>query len=767
MFLISKWRVTSLTLCVCFLLASCGLKDGLKKRYFEDGKQLYAQGKYREASLAFRKAIQKDSEFGEAYYHLGLSELKPGGDMTRAVAALRRAMILLPYHEDSKIKLAEIYISAYLAGGGTDQYPIAEAKKISALLLTRNQASYHGLRLSGHVAALENRYKDAIESFRKADALKPGQTDVLLPLAQALAADSQVEASEKLLRVLLERDKSCSPAYDLLYGQYMAAKRTADAEAILKARLASLPADAGAVLRLAGHYFRRHNPEEMQKLLARLAADSKTFPHGPLQAGDFCRGIGRIAEARQHYQAGLALNNPDKLEYQKRLANVLLLEGKRDEAMAAYAGVARELPKDQESRETHAALLLEKDVDAALQEFEALIKESPNDPTLRYNIGQAYMAKRDFAQARLSFLESSHRQRTFLLPRIALAQMSLEANQFKEVQQYAAEILAINPESPEGRFYRCAALTGLGKYTDTRRELNKLGQEFPQYSEVHLELAFVDLAERKFSEAEARLRALYGKTKDVRALNGLADVYLARDQPDRALELVAAELKKEPGSQRIRLLLAQTEFRLKKYAQAIEHFLQLANVDPNWDYLYLRIGEAHHLNGDLGRAVAAFRKAGQLSPRNLEAALRLAYALEVAGQYKDAIAAYREALAINPNVPIAMNNLAYLLAEHGGDLAEALRLAHAALQRLPQQRHISDTVGWITLRQNQPGAALQIFNSLVRKYPEEVIFRYHLAVALSQTGDRTRARSEAQVALQHKPAPDEERKIRDLLTRLN
>ncbi len=184
------------------------------------------------------------------------------------------------------------------------------------------------------------------------------------------------------------------------------------------------------------------------------------------------------------------------------------------------------------------------------------------------------------------------------------------------------------------------------------------------------------------------------------------------------------------------------------------------------DDLYLRIGESYQSAGDLGRAVAAFRKARQLSPESVEAALRLAYALEVAGEYRDAVAAYRDVLKISPNVPIALNNLAYLLAEHGGDLNEALRLAQSALRWFPQQQSISDTIGWISLKKKETDSALQIFSSLVRKYPEEPLYRYHLAAALYEKGDRTRAKGEAQLALDRKPTAGDEKRIRELLARL-
>ena len=749
------------------LQTSCSItRDVVKRRYFDQGNEFYAKKMYREASLAFRKAVQRDSEFGEAYYKLALSELQPGGDLQRAYAALKRSVLLLPENEDAKIRLASIYLAAYASEAKPDSHSLTEAEGLAKALLARDSNSYEGLRLRGHVAAFRGNRAEAMEAFRKALQVRPKSAEVMVALAHVLAQDGKIDEAEKLSREVISLDRSRSQAYDSLYAIYFNARRVAEAEQILRAKAEALPKDPGPLLQLASHHFRQQNGPKVEETLRALLAGRKQYPQAPLLVGDFYRSIGKLNEARSVYDEGLKENGADRLEYRKRLASLLLLEGKRDEAVAAYEDVVKVLPKDQESRENRAALLLEKDVDAALREYQQLLGENPNNPMLHYNLGLAYLAKRETEKARIEFLEACRRQRSLLLPRVALAQLSMESRQWRQVQQYASEILELNPRSPEGKFYRCAALTGLGHYNDARRELNAVIKEFPQYQEPRLQLAAVELGEKRFGDAEKRLKEIYSSTRDVRALNGLVDVYFAQNLPDRALELVTGELGKNPGSQRIRLLAGQTALRAQKYETAVEHFVLLIEQEPKWDYLYLRIGEAYQLSNEMPKALYAFRKAMELSPRNLEAILRLAYAYEVARKYPEAIAHYRKALEVNPAVPVAMNNLAYLLAETGGDMEEATRLAQTAMRSMPQQKYVADTLGWISLKRNRPDAAIQVFSTLVAKYPEEAVFRYHLAAALFQKGDRGRAKSEAQAALGLKPSGEDERKIRDLLAKI-
>src|ERR1700730_15368743 len=75
--------------------------------YLAKANELYNAGKYDESILQYKKAIQKDQRFGEAYYRLGLAELKKR-DTREAFRALLSATTLLRDRPDIKVKLADL-----------------------------------------------------------------------------------------------------------------------------------------------------------------------------------------------------------------------------------------------------------------------------------------------------------------------------------------------------------------------------------------------------------------------------------------------------------------------------------------------------------------------------------------------------------------------------------------------------------------------------------------------------------------------------------
>ena len=61
-----------------FALTSILLLSGCRSAhsYLDKGNAAFARGQFEEAALNYRKAVQKDPAFGEAYYRAALAELK-------------------------------------------------------------------------------------------------------------------------------------------------------------------------------------------------------------------------------------------------------------------------------------------------------------------------------------------------------------------------------------------------------------------------------------------------------------------------------------------------------------------------------------------------------------------------------------------------------------------------------------------------------------------------------------------------------------------
>src|SRR3981081_4666836 len=111
-------RFTFLLILCLFVLASCSRDPEVAaQKYISNGNKYFDRGKYKEASIMYRRALQKNLRSGEAWYRLGLTNLKIGqsGLIGEARRNFLRAVDLdkANKNDDAVAKLADIDLLAY------------------------------------------------------------------------------------------------------------------------------------------------------------------------------------------------------------------------------------------------------------------------------------------------------------------------------------------------------------------------------------------------------------------------------------------------------------------------------------------------------------------------------------------------------------------------------------------------------------------------------------------------------------------------------
>jgi tetratricopeptide (TPR) repeat protein len=782
-----RTRIVLILLAVLLGLASCTRDPNVAKvRYLESGNKYFAKGKYKEARIMYKNALQKDQRFGPAYYKLGLAALQLGSG-SEAVQALRRALELLPPtnpdHWNAGIRLSEIY----LAAGRNQKDLLNDVDRFCAELLKKDPNSFDGHRLMGDLEfarsleAFGTARKDdgqrllaaAIGEYEKANAVKPGQVNVLMQLGRTHAGSGDYAKAEQLFHEVIDKDKSYQPAYTELYRLLMFEKKPADAEQLLKTAFQNNPKQYYYLTSLAAHYAVVGNRDAMLQTLQQIKSHAGDYPLAYQVVGDFYLRLGDGDSAIKEYREGAAKDTTRKLTYEKRIIEVLMRQGKRAEAADLNSQILKENPKDTDAQGLAASLMLDKgDVAHALTELQAVVTRAPDNPVARFNLGRAHLARGELEQARQAFQKAIELRPDYIMARLALAQLQVANGDYDAALTAVNQILAIDRNNLNARLIQSAALMGQKKFGDSQTLLEAMAKVSPDSPAVFFQLGVVNLAERKFKDAEDAFRKSYQlNPANSRGLMGIVQTDLAQNKPDAALQLLRDEVAKSPGRTDLRLALGNTAARSGHFDEAIAAFTAYLNgLDKNSRQrgdAYLLIGEVYRRKGDDGSAITNLQQARQILPDNPVVLSTLALTLDHAGKWNEAKQVYEAALKVQSNDGVVLNNLAYLMAEHNGDLDDALTKAGRAKQLLPNLAEVSDTLGWIYLKKNLSDSAIQIFKELVQRAPNQATFRYHLAMAYSQKGDKPNAIKELQQALKDSPTKDEKDKIQQLLTRLN
>ena len=132
----------------------------------------------------------------------------------------------------------------------------------------------------------------------------------------------------------------------------------------------------------------------------------------------------------------------------------------------------------------------------------------------------------------------------------------------------------------------------------------------------------------------------------------------------------------------------------KQIAEAIAHYRQALEAQPDYAPAHINLGNALAGQGQTGAAIACYREAVEIAPDSFEAHNNLGAALVGAGQLDEAIAQYQAALEIRPDHTGVRENL-----DMARSMRERLRAVLARRRELlrvrPKDAELLNDIAWL------------------------------------------------------------------------
>ncbi len=763
---ISRTGGLACALVAALAAVSCG---GSAAYYVQSGDRNFKAGRYADAALNYRKAIQIDAKQGEAYYGLGRADIEKR-DYQEAFTVLTQASDLLPRRLDIKAKLADLVLGVYESDPGNANL-YSTLAKITDEMLALDPSSFDGLRMKGNLALLDRKPEQAVAAFQRANEIQPMQDRLIMGYTQALIQLGRGPEAEKLARQLIEKKKDFAPIYDVLFQYYVSKGNPAAGEKVLRDKIANNPSDSGPYIQLAAYYRQSQKQAEMQSTLEELLQSWATRKDAYLLTGDFYARYREWDKAVAIYQKGAQVQPGQSGTFGKRTAGVRIAQGRPAEAMEILDQVLSKNPTDQDAEIAKADLLMQRngpgDLDKAITEFQTVLEAHPGYEAALVSLGKAFIAKHDYTSARSALKRASQFAPQAEEPRTLLATIDISDNKPAEASVILDDLLRDSPASVRGRYLKVTALVMEGKYDEARPELDKLSREFPQSNDLNLLRGLLSIFAKRFQDAEAIFSRVGLGGSDPRFTGGLAEVYASQQEFDKALQLLEAEARKTPDQPLLRRMIAKTAIRAGQYDRAIVELQGLLKKQPDSVVTMTDLGQAYQAKGDLTNAEKQFQQAIHANTKDPVPYFYLAYTLNASGKHSEAMQSYRQALALRPNDSLAMNNLAYTLANNGSprDLDDALQLVQRALVISPHESDFQDTLAWVWLKKGQSDQAVQIFTELCKEKPSNPSYRHHLGLALLAHGDNAAAQKTFELALASGPSQGESIEIKAELAR--
>ena len=465
-----------------------------------------------------------------------------------------------------------------------------------------------------------------------------------------------------------------------------------------------------------------------EKVLRQSAEQSPKSADAAIALARLYLLTGNYDQAEREYQRVLTLQ-PSSEVAMLGLARIQLVRGQKTDAQDTFKRVAG-LP-DTKNKSIYAEFLLGTgQVAQAIDEFEKLRKQLPDDRAIRSSLVNAYLSadKRQNAVAILAeAIGKNPRDVDALLQR---ARIAVAAGDYNAAEADISQVLHFRPDAAEAHWILAGVHAGRGQALSQRRDLTEAVRINPRLLAARVELARL-LASSK--QPKAALEVLDETPKDQKtalpviigrnwALMALENTTELRGGIDNGLKVA-----------RVRdLLLQDAILRLyeKDYIGARVSAEEIVQRIPD-DLAALNVLAGTYVaQKQPAQALAAIERTVARNPGSAKMQYFLGQWLAAAGKASDARKAFTAAKAADPqhfsaDLAIARLDLA------GGDTAAARKALLAFVEGHPKEASAVQMLGELEESAGNRAAAIVYYRAALELVPENVACLNNLAYLLA------------------------------------
>jgi tetratricopeptide (TPR) repeat protein len=436
------------------------------------------------AERAFQEAVAREPKSLEAHSLLGSLYLAKR-DRAQAEREFKVAADLAPIGSAARLKLVDFYLSA--------QKP-DEAKRILSEITQKAPDFLPAWRRLAQIAYAERNYDESLRALKTVLKKNPSDLDAhFLQGRVRLARHETTEAIQEFQQVL-KLEPRHTPAHYELARAHLQAGNLQQAKAELREAtsiapnfveatllLADLNLQSGAlqpaiedlekfVVLAAGHasvlqahrllgsaYLVKGEPVKATETFRKIVALAPKDPRGPYLVGMGLRAQGKSAQAKQEFEAAIALA-PGYVEPLTQLVDMALLE---------------------------------KQPDAALNRVTKQIGLAPNSGGLQQLLGMLYLARRETRLAEGAFLKAIELEPRLIESYLRLGNLYRESGRDTEALAKFEEAVRVQPQNIGAQMLLAVLYEGKGEIAKAQERYERILALSPRFAPAANNLAWL------------------------------------------------------------------------------------------------------------------------------------------------------------------------------------------------------------------------------------------------------------------------------------
>jgi Tfp pilus assembly protein PilF len=728
-----------------------------KRRYLESGQRYVQQQKFAEAQIQFKNALKIDPRFVDAFYELGKAQISMRQGQ-EAFKSFTQALSIAPTRDDIRIDLAKLYL-----GGSLPK----EAKREAETVLEHNPSNAEAHQIVGTAMISDQDIKGGLESFKKCIELEPKNAPCHISAGLAYVVLKDYPNGEQFLKKGIELDPNSLQAYRSLANFYILSRDLGKADEVLSTGLQHLPNSLELYMSRAELLWAQQKPDQVKVVIQQLrdhVGDNSTVS---IAVTDFYAARQAHDAAIAELQHGLSVDK-NNIQLKNRLVAEYLGTGKPTEAEQINNAILKSNPKDVSARIANGRIMISRNQNKeAMTYLRSVVADAPENSFAHYFLAIALESINDLNQAQVELNEAIKYAPDSPDVLQALGALQLARGQLQAATEYAEKKVSLYPTDISGHLLLARTLALGKKNSEAEQQFKTALQLAGNNPEVFTEFGQFYASTNNAKMAEVQYQnALRASSTYMPAIANLMALYERSGQTAKTQALIEQFVQSNPNDSVGHSLYGQLLLKHKDMDRAKSELERAIQLNPKDTTSYLQLGGIYQAKGDTDGAIGIFSKILQQQPNSAAVQLVLGNLYLDKHDYKSAKSYYEQAINNDPTLGVAAGNLAYLYTIDGGNLDVALSYAQKAKQLLPEVPAITDTLGWVLYKRSNYDSALPLLQECVQKDPQHAAFRYHLGMALMQSGKKDPAKRELEAALRLKLAPpdsDEAKKALDQL----
>ncbi len=447
---------------------------------------------------------------------------------------------------------------------------------------------------------------------------------------------------------------------------------------------------------------------------------------------------------------GLLAREPENENAVEQLTQLLLDEGKSQEAISSLKGILDRAPTARLWDLYGDAYTQIHDLTNAEQAYRKAAEAQPGDINHRRGLAQTLLNEQKYPEALEQYQRLAEMDADDPDNYLRLAEIYRQLKQLDRAEQNVLLAKLRAPGNLEVIYYESSIYQAEGRFEDAIRVLSdavtgvKAQSEFTPSRRRTLAILYQQLGQlyREVSNYSAAVNTFeemlrLGPEEDRRARLMIIDTYRAARDIPKALDASRKAIEAYPKDRAIRTTQALLYGENAQTDQAVSQLRQLLDGTAADFEIQLDVAQAYEQGrrwSEAEQAVHAAEKIAAQSSDKETAGFLLGAIFERQKKFDQAEEQFRQVLKGNPRNPSVLNYYGYMLADRGIRLEEATDLIKRALAEDPTNPAYLDSLGWAYFKQNKYSEAEELLRKAASRESHDPTILSHLGDLYSKTG---------------------------------